>query len=229
MNMMIRILSAVGIAALTSGCFSCSRHVATVRPETVKAERMERRYRLNTLTLPKGDSERAKKNVEESLLKNYPQMFTNDSGAIPVDVSVGWNAIFQTRPVLQNLVSYVFAPSIAEEETVFEVSVRFTEGGESRSTIAHASRYSETWKTGLLPIGLIPIPGKSDFPRTYDFCGLSNGGSVKFERTDPLPAEATTLIYDAKVDGEVIAASIVSCLNRLNRKQAVYEAKGVSK
>ena len=229
MNMMIRILCAVVIAALASGCFSCSRHVATVRPETVKAERMEQRYRLNTLTLPQGDSERAKTKVEESLLKNYPQMFTNDSGAIPMDISVGWNATFQARPVLQNLVSYIFAPSIAEEETVFEVSVRFTEGGGSRSTIAHASRYSETWATGLLPIGLIPIPGKSDFPRTYDFCGLSNGGSVKFERTDPLPAEATTLIYDAKVDGEVIAASIVSCLNRLNRKQAVYEAKGVSK
>ena len=227
--MMIRILSAVVIAALTSGCFSCSRHVATVRPETVKAERMERRYRLNTLTLPKGDSERAKKNVEESLLKNYPQMFTNDSGAIPVDVSVGWNAIFQTRPVLQNLVSYVFAPSIAEEETVFEVSVRFTEGGGLRSTIAHVSRYSETWETGLLPICLIPIPGKSDFPRTYDFCGLSNGGSVKFERKDSRLAEATTLIYDAKVDGEVIAAAIVRCLNRLNRKQAAYEPKGVSK
>ena len=227
--MMIRILSAVVIAALASGCFSCSRHVATVRPETVKAERMERRYRLNTLTLPKGDSERAKKNVEESLLKNYPQTFTNDSGAIPVDVSVGWNAIFQTRPVLQNLVSYVFAPSIAEEETVFEVSVRFTEGGGLRSTITHVSRYSETWETGLLPIGLIPIPGKSDFPRTYDFCGLSNGGSVKFERKDSMLAEATTLIYDAKVDGEVIAAAIVRCLNRLNRKQAAYEPKGVSK
>ena len=232
---MVRTLISIVLLALT-GCYACSRHVSSVRPDTVRPDTgLSTKYRLADLSLAKPtlskdeDMEKAAKYhsedtaeayevVNKSLLKNYPEVFTDSVDATPLSVSVGWNTSYQRDPITQSIITYMVVPETAEQETVYSVRATAREGGNMWNEKTYASRFSETWETWLLPIGFIPIPGKSDWSRTFCFLKLGKDAIV-ISPSDTLKTRMCirSLVFDPKVDGDVLAAAIMRAVNRHHR------------
>ena len=232
---MARLFISIGLLAL-AGCYACSRHVSSVRTDTVRPDRgLSMKYRLADLSLAKPtlsadeDAEKAAKYhsedtakayevVKNSLLRNYPEVFTDSVEATPLSVFVGWNTSYQGDPITQSIITYMVVPETAEQETVYTIRTTAREGGTTWSEKAHASRFSETWETWLLPTGFIPIPGKSDWPRTFCFLRLGKDAIV-YSPSDVLKTKSCirSLVFDPKVDGDVLAAAIMRTVNRHHR------------
>ena len=84
---------AVAFLPVLSGCYACTRHISTVRPELVQPDAgLSERYRLASLSVAQGskqDQEKMLSVVKKSLLSHYPQIFTDSAaGAIPLSVHV---------------------------------------------------------------------------------------------------------------------------------------------
>lgn len=247
---MIKSLTCVAILALT-GCYSCSRHVSTVRPDVIRpAPGISSKYRLMNLTVNKPSStvddatKVAKYHAEDtanmlaavkrSLYRNYPTVFSDSVDAIPLTVHVGWKTYYQKSPIVQSPVTYMVLPEDAEQETVYYVTTmsRSAGGGGSWKELTSAARYSETWETWLLPIGYIPIPGKSDWPRTFGFLRLSKDSIVGSpSKTLESKSCIRDLVFDPKVDGDVIAAAVMRAINRRQHTAEIadIQRKGVAK
>ena len=238
---MARILISIGLLAL-AGCYACSRHVSSVRTDTVRPDAgLSVKYRLADLSLVKPtlsadedaeeaakyhseDTAKAYEVVNNSLLKNYPEVFTDSADATPLSVFVGWSTSYQGDPITQSIITYMVVPETAEQETVYTVRTTAREGGTVWSENTHASRYSETWETWLLPTGFIPIPGKSDWPRTFCFLRLGKD-SIVDRPSDTLKNKycIRSMVFEPKVDGDVLAAAIMRAVNRHHRSVGLAE------
>ena len=164
--------------------------------------------------------------VKQSLYGNYPTVFSDSIDAIPLTVHVDWKTRYQGSPIVQSPVTYMVLPEDAEQETVYYVTTmsRAAESGGSWTERTSAARYSETWETWLLPIGYIPIPGKSDWPRTFGFLRLSKDSIVgKPEKTLESKSCIRDLVFDPKVDGDVIAAAVMRAINRRQHAAEIAE------
>ena len=231
---MLEKLTCVALLALT-GCYSCSRHVSTVRPDVIRpAPNITSRYRLAELTVVKPslgageDVVKAEKYhaedtanifaaVKKSLYANYPAVFVDSGDAIPLTVNVNWSTRYQGSPIVQSPITYMVMPEDAEQETVYYVTTTaWPTGNEGPWTEkTSAARYSETWETWLLPIGYIPIPGKSDWSRTFGFMRLGKDSIVgNPSKTINSKCCIRDLVFEPKVDGDVIAAAIMRAINR---------------
>ena len=225
-----------GCMLALAGCYACSRHVSFVRPDTVPADSdISGKYRLADLSLARPtlssdekkekadkyhaeDTAKAYEAVKASLLKNYPDVFTDSNAATPLSVYVGWNSSYQGSPITQSFITYMVVPEVAEQETIYRVRTTARNGGETWTENTSAARLSETWETWLLPVGFIPIPGRSDWSRTFCFLRLGKDSIVS------KPAKAydkksciRDMVFDPKVDGDVLAAAIMRAVNRRHR------------
>ena len=232
LTVMLEKLTCVALLALT-GCYSCSRHVSTVRPDVIRPlPGITSKYRLADLTVVKPDvastedADKAAKYhaedtanmfaaVKKSLYSNYPNVFSDAGDAVPLTVHVGWKTHYQGSPIVQSPVTYMILPEDAEQETVYYIKTTAAGKGGAWTERTSAARYSETWETWLIPIGYIPIPGKSDWPRTFGFLRLSKDSIVGSpSKTLESKACIRDLVFDPKVDGDVIAAAVMRAVNR---------------
>lgn len=157
--------------------------------------------------------------VRKSLLANYPGVFTDSPSATPLSVYVNWDTHYQGSPIIQSVVTYAVMPETAEQETVYYVTTTAGRGGaDSWTRQTSASRMSETWEPWLLPIGFIPIPGRSDWPRTFCFLRLGKDSNVG-RPADTIKTKRCIrdLVFDPKVDGDVLAAAIMRAVNGKRR------------
>lgn len=238
---------AVGLccAVCLSGCFASSRHVSLVRPDTVLPDKgLSVKYRLDDLSLVKPtvksdvdqaeftarheeDTQAMLKVVRDSLYKHYPDVFSDTPTAHSLSVGVSWRMRYQGDPIVHSFLTNLIVPDGAEQETIYWVVTKDTT--ESWSITMSASRMSETWETWGLPVGFIPIPGKSDWPKT--FCCMRQG-------KDSLVSDPSNqmndidcirdLVFEPKVDGDVIAALIMRAVNQ-HRRSKVLVGLGVLK
>ncbi|MBO7687648.1 MAG: hypothetical protein J6V72_14755 [Kiritimatiellae bacterium] len=224
---------AISVSAVLSGCFACSRHVSAVRPDAILPDSgLNRTYRLADLSLTEPslsadeNADKARKYhsedtknmfeaVKASLLKNYPGVFSESADAVPLSVHVSWNTSYQGSPIIQSIVTYMVVPEAAEQETLYYVRTSAREGGTTWTEKTSAARFSETWETWLLPIGFIPIPGKSDWSRTFCFLRLGKDSIVSEpSKTINKKSCIRDMVFDPKVDGDVLAATIMRAVNR---------------
>lgn len=225
-------------ALMVAGCFSSSRHVASVRPDTVLPDKgLSISYRLDGLTLTKPnvkadvdqvkfasrheeDTQAMLKAVRESLYRNYPMVFSDSRSARSLTVRVAWRMCYQGDPIVHSFLTNLIVPDGAEQESIYWVTV--TDSAESWSATGSASRMSETWETWLLPIGFIPIPGKSDWPKTFCFMRSDKDSLVSnlSDKANGIDC-VRDLVFEPKVDGDVIAALIMRAVNQHRRDKIV--------
>lgn len=233
----VRLLPFAGVTccvAFLSGCFASSRHVSLTRPDTVLPDKgLSVQYRLDKLALVKptvkADVDQAKflsrheedtqmmlKVVRASLYKHYPEVFSDSPLAHSLSVGVSWRMRYQGDPIVHSVLTNLIIPDGAEQETIYWVAAK--DVTESWTESASASRMSETWETWGLPIGLIPISGKSDWPKT--FCCMRSGKdslvSNPSEQMNDIDC-IRDLVFEPKVDGDVIAALIMRAINQHRR------------
>ena len=119
---------AVAFLPVLSGCYACTRHISTVRPELVQPDAgLSERYRLASLSVAQGskqDQEKMLSVVKKSLLSHYPQIFTDSAaGAIPLSVHVTWQTQYHGSPIVHSFLSNMVIPDSAEQETIYYVSI----------------------------------------------------------------------------------------------------------
>lgn len=228
----MKIVSLFALALVTAGCFSSSRHISSVRPALVSPEEgLSEQYRLDDLTLKKPavsrfadkekfsarheeDTQKMLKLVREALYKNYPKMFVDTPSAHSLSVDVSWDMSYRGSPVVHSLLTNLVIPDEAEQETIYYVETKDTT--ESWTVSKWAFRKSETWETWGLPIGFIPISGRSDWPKTFCFLRMGKDSLVSSPNEKWLKGVdyIRDLVFEPKVDGDVIAALIVKAVNQ---------------
>jgi hypothetical protein len=113
-------------------------------------------------------------------------------------------------------------PKVVEQETVYYVRITADGRNLNWSEKSSAARFSETWETWLLPIGFVPISGKSDWPRTFCFLRLGMDSPVENpSKTLKSKSCIRNLVFDPKVDGDVLAAAIMRAINRHRRSEEI--------
>ena len=69
-----------------------------------------------------------------------------------------------------------------------------------------------------MPMGFIPCPGESDFPKTYCFMRSGKDSLVGSPREKIASRECfADMVFEPKVDGDVLAAAIMRIVNRKHR------------
>lgn len=172
--------------------------------------------------------------VQASLLKRYPSVFTTASDGIPLTVVVDWGTEYRPQPNYASILSYLIWPDSVTQETLYQIRVFENAGGRSDDDLwqeyvkspnyplpadnGSAIRISDTWETWLLPFGFIPCPGDSDFPTTFCFMRAGKDSLVS-SPSDKLSSRKCFrhLVFEPKVDGDVLAAAIMRVLNRRHR------------
>jgi len=174
--------------------------------------------------------------VCEALGRCYPSVFADTADAIPIAVVVDWATEYKPLPDYSSIFSYWLWPVAAEQETIYYLYVVENPGNKTDEELwnayiaapkkyprppefGFAVRMSEVWESALvLPTGFIPCPGESDFPKTY--CFMRNGKdslvlspAKKIESRDCFKH----MVFEPKVDGDVIAAAIMRVINRKHR------------
>ncbi|MBP5285891.1 MAG: hypothetical protein ILO34_07295 [Kiritimatiellae bacterium] len=185
------------------------------------------------------DAGKIRKCVMDSLCRNYPSVFSEDSSAIPLTVLVHWTTSYGKRPNYASIFGYWLWPEAADQETVYRI--RVLEGARQvsaeklwRDFNASTERYpqpvenssavrtSEVWETGLLPFGFIPVPGDSDWPKTFCFMRTGKDSLVGDPAQTLRSADCVRdLVFEPKTDGDVIAAAIMRSINRKRREQQI--------
>lgn len=225
LKLLAYIISVILLPVL-SGCYACTRHISSVRPAMVQPDAsLSEKYRLTSLSVAHGskkDQEKMFTVVKKSLLVHYPHVFTDSADAIPLSVHVTWQTQYHGSPIVHSFLSNIVIPDTAEQETIYYVSISATGANASWSDRTSASRLSETWETWLLPIGFLPIPGKSDWSRTFCFLRLGKDSLVSSPKSVINSANCVRdMVFDPKVDGDVIAAAIMRAINRQHRLKAI--------
>ena len=281
MRYVIVVALAIGVVAL-GGCYSSARHVANVRPDTIKPDKtLTTKYRLGRIVLKKSSFSRKVANisslsqkeqadllkedkksgqrgthyadtqmifnsVREALRRNYPSVFTDTADAIPIAVVVDWATEYKPLPDYASIFSGWMWPTAAEQESVYHLYIVENPGGKTDDELwnayiaapkkypppqecGYAVRTSEVWESALvLPTGFIPCPGESDFPKT--FCFMRSGkDSLVGSPSEKMGSRECFkhMVFEPKVDGDVIAAAIVRVLNRKHRiAEAASMVKG---
>lgn len=183
----------------------------------------------------KKETEKVCLSISEALCRNYPSVFTTDKNATPLTVLITWETSYKERPNYASIFSYWLWPKAAEQETVYRINVLENAGwghdeGLWRNFLQSLKRYpqpvenssavrmSVVWETMLLPFGFIPIPGDSDWPKT--FCFLRQGkDSLVGKAAEKMQSQQCIrdMVFEPKTDGEVLAAAIMRSINRKYR------------
>ncbi len=177
--------------------------------------------------------------VHTALLKDYPSVFTDSADAIPIVVVIDWATEYREQPDYASIFSGWFWPVSAEQETVYGLYLFENPSGKTDDELwtvylavpkkypqpleyGSAVRMSEVWETCLLPTGFIPCPGESDFPKTFCFM-RGEKDSLVHDQYDKEQSRLCVrdLVFEPKVDGDVLAAAIMRIINRRHRSMEV--------
>ena len=157
--------------------------------------------------------------LSESLVRLYPNVFSNDPNAVPLTVFVSWDAKYNVKvPFCYPNIASICWPLSADLETKYNVNVLLGEikgnDGFCAGSGVSAIRSSEVWETMLFPIGSIPIIGESNWPKSMGFCDKK--GSFSLNRSEGLNSKdcVRQIVFDPDVDPEVLAALVVKALNQ---------------
>ena len=176
--------------------------------------------------------------VRTALYSDYPSVFVDSPEATPIAIVVDWATEYKQLPDYASIFSGWFWPEAAEQETVYYLYWVENPVGRSDNELwmaylqapnkyprpleyGSAVRTSEVWETFILPIGFIPCPGESDFPKTYCFMRSGKDSLV----SSPVQKISSRkcfedMVFEPKVDGDVLAAAIMRIANRRHRAAA---------
>lgn len=196
----------------------------------------------------KKETETIRQHISDALCRHYPSVFTTEMSATPLTVLLTWETSYKDLPNYASLLGYWLWPLSAEQNTIYRISVQDSVGGRSETTLwrdflqtlkkypqpvenGSAMRTSVVWETMLLPIGFIPIPGDSDWPKTFCFMRMGKDSLVG-KPQDKLQSKKCIrdMIFEPKTDGEVLAAAIMRSINRkcrAMRTDAILSKGGV--
>jgi hypothetical protein len=184
--------------------------------------------------------------LSSALVRLYPTVFSNDGNTIPLTIMISMEESYKIdAPFYYPNIAALVWPLSADQETKFDVlvlngniqkddKVLRNEFDERLKLKRRAKQEpsvvlsSEVWETMGLPIGLIPIPGESQWPRKMGFIA-DNGPFYGKDRGSPFDAltsgidqanlKALTasmkIAYVPEVDSEVLAAAVMQELNKM--------------
>lgn len=166
MTSLIRWAAVLGSVVLLSGCIS-QRSVSTLK-ETPGAATTLAGMKFRVALAEDGSGKTTPgDHLQQGLLKAYPELFTNDLDAIPL-------VIRQKSEIDQQIIGAVITgltlgiiPLPAHSGFRMELGVTpWTSTGalQPESVISYIRR-DHGWLSIFTPLGLIPIPGRSDIPR----------------------------------------------------------------
>ena len=171
------------------------------------------------------DEKKVRDSLEAALIRFYPEVFSCDKTAKPLTVLVSWGAKYAVdMPFYYPNIAALFWPLSAELETQYDVCVlegdgrqigqSFFSSGIDKGISVKAVRSSEVWETVFLPIGLIPVPGESNWPKKADF--MKSNGAFNMNALNKINSKdgISEVVFDSDVDGEVLAAAVVRALNQ---------------
>ena len=181
------------------------------------------------------DTKRLFESLRNALYRDYPSVFSDTADATSVAVVVDWATEYKKLPDYASIFSGWFWPEAAEQETIYRLFMIENPGGRSDDELwkmylathgkyprpfecGAAVRTSEVWETWLLPIGFIPCPGESDFPKTCCFM-RSGKDSLVNNPSDKIQSRKCfeDMVFEPKVDGDVLAAAVMRIVNRKHR------------
>jgi hypothetical protein len=184
--------------------------------------------------------------LNSALVRLYPTVFSNDGNTIPLTIMISMEESYKIdAPFYYPNIAALVWPLSADQETKFDVLVlngniqkddkalrnEFDERLKLKRRAKQEPsvvRASEVWETMGLPIGLIPIPGESQWSRKMGFMaengpfhGKDRGSlfDVYTSGIDQANLKALTAsmkrAYIPEVDSEVLAAAVVQELNKM--------------
>ena len=181
------------------------------------------------------DTEMIYESMNSALTRLYPDVFSNDSDAIPLTIMISMDASYEIDyPFYYPRIAMFFWPLSADLETKYTLWVRqgdiqknnvelwneFDKNMNAKNSEKKEStvvRSSEVWETMGLPIGLIPISGESHWSKKAGF--ISDNGTFRLHAygDEILNSEdcISKIAYVPEVDSEVLAAAVVQELNKM--------------
>lgn len=181
------------------------------------------------------DTEMIYESMNSALTRLYPDVFSNDSDAIPLTIMISMDASYEIDyPFYYPMIAMFFWPLSADLETKYMLWVRqgdiqknnvelwdeFDKNMNAKNSEKKEPtvvRSSEVWETMGLPIGAISIPGESQWPRKTGF--IADNGTFKLHRSgsEILHSEncISQIAFVPEVDSEVLAAAVVQELNKI--------------
>jgi len=181
------------------------------------------------------DTKRLFEALRSALYRDYPLVFADTVDATSVAVVVDWATEYKKLPDYASIFSGWFWPEAAEQETIYHLFIVENPRGMSddelwKAYLASPGKYprplasgsavrtSEVWETWLLPIGFMPCPGESDFPKT---CCFMRSGKDSLVSNPPDKIQSRKcfedMVFEPKVDGDVLAAAVMRIVNRKHR------------
>lgn len=177
----IRWMAVAGSVLLLSGCIS-QRGITTLQETPNAAATLSGlHFRIAAVEQKQGSYAGAGGSVQglqEMLKKGYPQLFTDELDAIPLSVR------FQSATDQQIVGAVVTGLTLGiiplPAHSGFRMEVGVTPWSESGAALPESSisyiRRDHGWMTIFTPLGLIPIPGRSDMERdTSTILGAETG------------------------------------------------------
>ena len=176
--------------------------------------------------------------VKAALLSRYPSVFNENPSSIPLTVVLDWGVDYKEDEPYAMFFNYWLWPLSYTEETSYKVFVIEGATGKSEDglwedyfnavrkfpnppSLSSGIRTSETWESAILPLGIIPVIGESDYDRTYCFMRqgkgslINNAGERLFDKDC-----MKDIVFDPATDGDVVAAMIMRALNRMSAEGA---------
>ncbi|MBE9536570.1 MAG: hypothetical protein IMF07_05260 [Proteobacteria bacterium] len=173
------------LAPFITGCLS-TRYASTIKKQDFQtAEGVK--FNIKTVEISTAQNKYAppidgpyrealrRKLIMEEAQKAYPGHFARGGDAIPIDLEIDINLRDSWRKSFTwSLASLYILPFIRTMETDVELNIK-VRGQGNELLIEKASEFrqeSKGWWTLSSPLGLIPIPGKSDIPRVTTMFGM---------------------------------------------------------
>lgn len=204
-----RFLSMLYCAYLLSGCGS-ARFDSTLMPSGNPQLTLPERFTIAGFTVAPSsrnqgpgsmpaEAHSSAANVKSRARSLYPQIFTDDSTAVPVTAS----ALATHKPLgafgpIMTGFTLGLIPFPSSESTEYEVSVSVVDerGDKLAGTPVKFTRENALWMSLLGPLGCLPVPGRSLLPRDTIFFDLTDTSYLN---------KSTELTTDSLVEALVTA------------------------
>ena len=173
--------------------------------------------------------------VRESLLRNYPDVFTTGKEAIPLTVLVSWENKFEDPHSYGGILQGLGFPSIQDVEVTYRIGVvpnatdrgvedLWDEYAESllefppSAQNGGAVRQRETWTSMTIPSSFIGMSGDSDWPkvrRSFTRRGIRKKDEKIDSMYSPAQDYMSKYVFDSVCDGDIIAALVMRSINKM--------------
>ncbi|MBQ7177459.1 MAG: hypothetical protein IJS08_08600 [Victivallales bacterium] len=183
--------------------------------------------------------------IQASLLNNYPNVFTNSMDATPITVLVSYKYKYETHSYDHGLLRILGFPITQKVEVTYQTRIVPNASGKNKDELwneyyesrleyppaaqnSGAIRQRDMWTSCVLPISLLGIPGKTDWPKKRE---VFTEGTFAISPNDEKYALGESLfkdynfvqpitfiqnfVFDPVCDGDIIAALIMRSLNKM--------------